>query len=86
MSIIDAEFQFDRHKLTYFFEADKYVYDILYVLCVLNDLYTYLLFSLYRTGMWISATWYLNYLVYTRLEFGWHRWIPLPSSPVITRV
>ena len=25
MSILDAEYQFDRHKLVYFFEADRYV-------------------------------------------------------------
>lgn len=24
MNVIDAEYQFDRHKLTFFFEADRY--------------------------------------------------------------
>lgn len=25
MNVIDAEYQFDRHKLTFFFEADRYM-------------------------------------------------------------
>lgn len=45
MSILDAEFQFDRHKLTYFFEADRRI-DFRELV---SDL-----FSMYKTRIWMQ--------------------------------
>jgi hypothetical protein len=45
MVILDAEFQFDRHKLTYFFEADARI--------DFRDLVSEL-FSLYKTRIWMQ--------------------------------
>ena len=45
MVILDAEFQFDRHKLTYFFEADRRI--------DFRELVSEL-FSLYKTRIWMQ--------------------------------
>ena len=45
MAILDAEFQFDRHKLTYFFEADRRI--------DFRELVSEL-FSLYKTRIWMQ--------------------------------
>lgn len=45
MSVLDAEFQFDRHKLTYFFEADRRI--------DFRELVSEL-FSLYKTRIWMQ--------------------------------
>ncbi|KAF1773814.1 PSP1, C-terminal [Phytophthora cactorum] len=37
MNVIDAEYQFDRHKLTFFFEADRYAYSFRIADCVMRD-------------------------------------------------
>ena len=45
MSILDAEYQFDRHKLTFFFEADRRI--------DFRELVSEL-FSLYKTRIWMQ--------------------------------
>lgn len=45
MTILDAEYQFDRHKLTYFFEAEKRI--------DFRELVSEL-FSLYKTRIWMQ--------------------------------
>jgi len=45
MTILDAEYQFDRHKLTYFFEADRRI--------DFRELVSEL-FSLYKTRIWMQ--------------------------------
>jgi hypothetical protein len=45
MSVLDAEYQYDRHKLTFFFEADKRI--------DFRDLVSEL-FSLYKTRIWMQ--------------------------------
>jgi hypothetical protein len=45
MKILDAEYQFDRHKLTFFFEADKRI--------DFRDLVSEL-FSQYKTRIWMQ--------------------------------
>lgn len=45
MSIIDAEYQFDRHKLTFYFEADKRI--------DFRELVSEL-FSQYKTRIWMQ--------------------------------
>jgi hypothetical protein len=45
MNILDAEYQFDRHKLTYYFEADRRI--------DFRDLVSEL-FSLYKTRIWMQ--------------------------------
>lgn len=45
MSVLDAEYQFDRHKLTFFFEAEKRI--------DFRELVSEL-FSLYKTRIWMQ--------------------------------
>ena len=45
MHVIDAEYQFDRHKLTFFFEADRRI-DFRELV---RDL-----FSVYKTRIWLQ--------------------------------
>lgn len=45
MVVLDAEFQFDRHKLTYFFEAERRI--------DFRELVSEL-FSLYKTRIWMQ--------------------------------
>eukprot|EP00602_Paraphysomonas_sp_CaronLab_P011672 CAMPEP_0185038256 /NCGR_PEP_ID=MMETSP1103-20130426/33688_1 /TAXON_ID=36769 /ORGANISM="Paraphysomonas bandaiensis, Strain Caron Lab Isolate" /LENGTH=480 /DNA_ID=CAMNT_0027576607 /DNA_START=162 /DNA_END=1604 /DNA_ORIENTATION=- len=54
MKVVDAEFQFDRRKLTFYFEASKRV-DFRELVCEL--------FSLYKTRIWmqqVEATYHTN--------------------------
>ena len=59
MSIIDAEFQCDRHKLTYFFEAAKRV--------DFRDLVSEL-FSMYKTRIWMAQVDPTSTVLYPDLE------------------
>lgn len=46
MNVIDAEYQFDRHKLTFFFEADRYALRNSICLCCIAVWLTLLVFAL----------------------------------------